>query len=146
MNSLLRGLAAGPQLILFVALTLTCVGFGTIVAMGTGSSVFNIPLEDLPLILSQPEPAYAHALIWMNNITQLVGFAMPVVLFFILFGGTSIHYLQLKNGGIFLLIAPVLIVTTAPLIDYRPLLTDFSFPKTHGSNVHLNQRKSWLSK
>jgi membrane protease YdiL (CAAX protease family) len=129
MNSLLRGLAAGPQLILFVALTLTCVGFGTIVAMGTGSSVFNIPLEDLPLILSRPEPAYAHALIWMNNITQLVGFAMPVVLFFILFGGSSIHYLQLKNGGIFLLIAPVLIVTAAPLIDLSAFVNGLLIPE-----------------
>jgi membrane protease YdiL (CAAX protease family) len=129
MNSLLRGLGAAPQFILFIALTLTCVGLGTIVAMGVGSSVFNIPLEDLPLILSQPKPTYAHALIWMNNITQLIGFALPVILFFILFGGSSIHNLQLKNGGVFLLIAPILIVAAAPLIDFSAFINGLLIPE-----------------
>ena len=129
MNSLLRGLGASPQLILFTALTLTCIGLGTIVAMGIGTSVFNIPLEDLPLVLSQPESTYAHALIWMNNITQLVGFALPVALFFLLFGGDSIHNLQLRNAGIFLLLAPLLILSASPLIDFSAYINGLLIPE-----------------
>ncbi len=129
MNSLLRGLSATPQLILFTALTLTCIGLGTIVAMGIGTSVFNIPLEDLPLVLSQPESTYAHALIWMNNITQLVGFALPVALFFILFGGASIHNLQLRNTGVFLLLAPLLILSASPLIDFSAFINSLLIPE-----------------
>lgn len=129
MNSILRGLGATPQLILFMALTLTCIGFGTIVAMGIGTSVFGIPLEDLPLVLSQPESTYAHALIWMNNITQLVGFAMPVLLFFLLFGGASIHNLSLKNPGIYIVIAPLLIITAAPIIDLSAVVNGLLIPE-----------------
>ena len=129
MNSLLRGLGASPQLILFTALTLTCIGLGTIVAMGIGTSVFGIPLEDLPLVLSQPESTYAHALIWMNNITQLVGFALPVALFFLLFGGDSIHNLQLRNAGIFLLLAPLLILSASPLIDFSAFVNGLLIPE-----------------
>jgi membrane protease YdiL (CAAX protease family) len=129
MNSLLRGLSATPQLILFTALTLTCIGLGTIVAMGIGTSVFNIPLEDLPLVLSQPESTYAHALIWMNNITQLVGFALPVALFFILFGGAKIHNLQLRNTGVFWLLAPLLILSASPLIDFSAFINSLLIPE-----------------
>jgi membrane protease YdiL (CAAX protease family) len=129
MNSLLRGLGASPQLILFTALTLTCIGLGTIVAMGIGTSVFGIPLEDLPLVLSQPESTYAHALIWMNNITQLVGFAFPVALFFLLFGGDSIHNLQLHKAGVFLLLAPLLILSASPLIDFSAFINSLLIPE-----------------
>jgi membrane protease YdiL (CAAX protease family) len=129
MNSLLRGLSAAPQLILFTALTLTCIGLGTIVAMGIGTSVFNIPLEDLPLVLSQPEPTYAHALIWMNNITQIVGFALPVALFFLLFGGANIHNLQLRKAGIFLLLAPLLILFASPIIDFSAFVNGLLIPE-----------------
>jgi membrane protease YdiL (CAAX protease family) len=129
MNALLRGLSPSPQLILFIALTLTCIGLGTIVAMGVGSSVFGIPLEDLPLVLSQPESRYAHALIWMNNITQLVGFALPVVLYYVLFGGISIHNLQLKNAGLFFFIAPILIISASPLIDVSAFVNKILIPE-----------------
>ena len=40
MNLILRGLIASPHLILFIALTLTCIGLGTIVAMCVGTSMF----------------------------------------------------------------------------------------------------------
>ncbi len=112
-----------------MALTLTCIGLGTIVAMGIGSSVFGIPLEDLPLVLSQPDARYAHALIWMNNVTQLIGFALPVLLYFILFGGSSIHQLQLKNAGVFFLIAPVLIITASPIIDISAFINKILIPE-----------------
>jgi membrane protease YdiL (CAAX protease family) len=129
MNALLRGLSPAPQLILFIALTLTCIGLGTIVAMGIGSSMFGIPLEDLPLVLSQPKAQYAHALIWMNNVTQLVGFALPVALYFLLFGGSSIHGLQLRNAGVFFLIAPLLILTASPLIDVSAFINKLLIPE-----------------
>jgi membrane protease YdiL (CAAX protease family) len=129
MNSILRGLGPAPQFILFTALTMTCIGLGTIVAMGVGTSVFGIPLEDIPLVLSQPTATYAHALIWMNNITQLVGFALPVLLFFLLFGGDSIHKLQLNQAGIFLVICPILIITAAPLIDFSAFLNQLMIPE-----------------
>jgi len=129
MNSLMKGLSAGPQLILFCALTLTCIGLGTIVAMGAGTAVFGIPLEDLPLILSQPEPRYAHALIWMNNLTQIIGFAVPVMLYLLLFGGNSIHNLMLNKAGWMLLAAPVLIVAAAPIIDASAFINQLLIPE-----------------
>lgn len=97
--------------------------------MGIGTSVFEIPLEDLPLVLSQPEPTYAHALIWMNNITQIVGFALPVALFFLLFGGTNIHHLLLRKAGIFLLLAPLLIISASPLIDFSAFINGLLIPE-----------------
>lgn len=97
--------------------------------MGIGTSVFGIPLEDLPLVLSQPEASYAHALIWMNNTTQLIGFALPVLLYFVLFGGGNIHNLQLKNGGLFFLIAPLLILTASPLIDISAFINAMLIPE-----------------
>lgn len=135
MNALLKGLGPTTQLILFTALVLTCIGLGSIVAMGVAASVFQIPLQDLPLLISQPEPQYAHALIWMNNMTQLVGFAMPVLLFFLLFGGTSIHNLMLTRGGIVVLLAPLIITTAAPLIDFSAFINSLLIPEN-----------SWLEK
>jgi membrane protease YdiL (CAAX protease family) len=129
MNSILKGLGPAPQFILFTALTLTCIGLGTIVSMGVAASLFNIPLEDLPLILSQPEPRYAHALIWMNNVTQLIGFALPVLLFFVLFGGASIHRLLLTKGGMLVLLSPLVIICAAPLIDFSSFINELMIPK-----------------
>ena len=129
MNSLLKSLSALPQLILFTSLTLACIGLGTIVAMGVGTSVFGIPLVDLPLVLSQPEPRYAHALIWMNNVTQLVGFALPVFLYLILFGGSSVHNLMLNKRSVLLLVSPVIILCAAPLIDISAFINSLLIPE-----------------
>jgi membrane protease YdiL (CAAX protease family) len=97
--------------------------------MGIGTSMFGIALEDLPLVLSQPEAHYAHALIWMNNTTQLIGFALPVLIYFVLFGGNSIHNLQLKNAGIFFLITPLLILSASPLIDISAFINKLLIPE-----------------
>jgi hypothetical protein len=129
MNSLMKGLGAAPQFILFVALTLTCIGLGTIVAMGVGSAVFGIPLEELPTVLADPEPHYATALIWMNNVTQLVGFALPVGLFFLLFGGGNIHQLMLKPGNLIVLLSPVIILSATPIIDLSAMVNQMMIPE-----------------
>ena len=110
----MKGLAAGPQFILFSALTLTCVGLGTIVAMGVGTTVFAIPLEELPGVLANPEADHAHALIWMNNITQIIGFGFPVIAYLLLFGTGNVHNLMLKKPGIVLFVAPILILSATP--------------------------------
>jgi membrane protease YdiL (CAAX protease family) len=129
MNALLKGLGPAPQLILFGALVLTLIGLGSVAAMVAASVVFDIPLQDLPLLISQPEPKYAHALVWMNNITQLVGFALPVLLFFLLFSGRPIHNLMLKKGNIILLLAPLMIASAAPLIDLSSFVNSLLIPE-----------------
>ncbi|MFM7725779.1 MAG: type II CAAX prenyl endopeptidase Rce1 family protein [Flavobacteriales bacterium] len=129
MNALLKGLGPTPQLIIFGALVLTLIGLGSVAAMVAASVVFDIPFQDLPLLISQPEPKYAHALIWMNNITQLVGFALPVLLFFVLFSGEPIHNLMLNKGNIILLLAPVIIASAAPLIDLSSFINGLLIPE-----------------
>jgi membrane protease YdiL (CAAX protease family) len=129
MNSLMKGLGATPQFILFIALTLTCIGLGTVVAMGVGSGVFGIPLSELPTVLSDPQPHYATALIWMNNVTQLVGFAMPVMLFFLLFGGGNIHGLLLKPGNAIVMLSPIVILSATPLIDLSAMVNQMLIPE-----------------
>jgi membrane protease YdiL (CAAX protease family) len=128
MNSLMKGLAAGPQFILFCALTLTCVGLGTIVAMGVGTTVFAIPLEELPGVLANPEADHAHALIWMNNITQIIGFGFPVFAYLLLFGTGNVHNLMLKKPGMVLFVAPILILSATPLIDISGLMNEWLIP------------------
>lgn len=129
MNPLLKGLGPTPQLILFGALVLTFIGLGTVASMVAASVIFDIPFQDLPLLISQPEPKYAHALVWMNNITQLVGFALPVLLFFLLFSGEPIHNLMLTKGNIILLLAPVIIASAAPVIDLSAFVNSLLIPE-----------------
>lgn len=124
----MKGLAATPQFILFCALTLTCVGLGTILAMGVGATVFAIPLEELPGVLANPETDHAAALIWMNNITQLIGFAMPVAAYLLLFGSNNVHGLMLRKGGVFLLLAPLLILSATPIIDLSAMVNQWLIP------------------
>ncbi|MFN5620180.1 MAG: type II CAAX prenyl endopeptidase Rce1 family protein [Flavobacteriales bacterium] len=128
MNSLMKGLSAGPQFILFCALTLTCVGLGTIIAMGVGTAVFAIPLEELPGVLSNPETDHAGALIWMNNITQLIGFGMPVLAYLLLFGNANVHNLMLKKPSMLLIIAPILMLSATPLIDLSTIINKWLIP------------------
>jgi membrane protease YdiL (CAAX protease family) len=128
MNSLMKGLSAGPQFILFCALTLTCVGLGTIVAMVVGTAVFAIPLEELPGVLANPEADHANALIWMNNITQLIGFGIPVVAYLLLFGNTNVHSLMLKKPSNIWLLAPILILSATPLIDLSAMVNQWLIP------------------
>ena len=128
MNSLMKGLAATPQFILFCALTLTCIGLGTIVAMGMGATVFAIPLEELPGVLANPETDHARALIWMNNITQIIGFAMPVAIYLLLFGSSNVHGLMLRKGSVFLLLAPLLILSATPIIDLSAMVNQWLIP------------------
>ena len=46
-----------------------------------------------------------------------------------LFGGQSIHHLQLKNAGVFFLIAPILILSASPLIDISAFINKILIPE-----------------
>jgi len=104
-------------LVLFVTLMLTCMGLGSVTAIYFGFVVFDIPFEAAAGILTNPQPENAEALIWMNNISQLFGFALPVMLFFPVFGGKNIHHLLLKPGGLLMVLTPLLIFFANGIID-----------------------------
>lgn len=128
MNHLMKGLGPAPQFILFCALNLTCIGLGTIVAMAVGTSVFGIPLAELAAVVGNPEADHAKALIWMNNITQLIGFAMPVALYLLLFGTSKVHGLMLKSGNSVMMLAPLVILAATPLIDFSAAINRALIP------------------
>lgn len=129
MNALLKGLPPGVQFLLFMALTLTSMGIGSVTAMGIGVAVYSIPLEQLPVVLAHPTPEYAEVLMWMNNVTQVFTFLLPVIFFFLLFGGKSVNHLLLKKGGVLVLLAPVLMFFANGIIDISAKINKALIPE-----------------
>ncbi len=112
-----------------MALLLTMMGIGSVTAMGVAMFVYNIPLEQLPVVLSNPTPAYAGALLWMNNVSQIFTFLLPVLAFFVVFGGKNVHGLLLRRGGILLILAPVLMFLANGIFDLSAKINLWLIPE-----------------
>jgi membrane protease YdiL (CAAX protease family) len=129
MNTLLKGLRPGTQLVLFVTLMLTMMGMGSVTAGLLGMFYFDIPLEQLPAILSEPSAEYAKALMWMNNVSQIFSFGLPVLFFFLLFGGDRINGLMLNKGNALMWFAPLVVVFSGVIIDLSSKLNKALIPE-----------------
>ena len=127
-NPLIRGLSPVVQFILFLGILFICAIIGAGAAMGVGSVFFNLPLEELPQMISDPQSKHAQALIWMNNTTQLFSFLLPALLFYVLLGSKILHPLLKNTGGIMLLFAPVLILFANGLIDLSSKINHVLIP------------------
>lgn len=128
-NPLIRGLSPVVQFILFLGILFICAIIGAGAAMGVGSVFFNLPLEELPLLIADPQSRHADALIWMNNTTQLFSFLFPALLFYVLIGTRIMHPYLSKSGGTLLLMAPVLILFANGLIDLSSRINHALIPE-----------------
>lgn len=121
-------MSTGAQLLLFVSIMLASIGMGSVTAGLIGFAVFDIPLEQLPAVLSSPQPQYAQALMWMNNISQLFSFGIPVLLFWMLFGGEKVNNLLINKPGSVFWLATLAVVFSNPLIDLSSSLNKWLIP------------------
>jgi hypothetical protein len=146
MNTLLKGLRPGVQMIMFVSIMLTCVGMGSVTAGLLGMVFFGIPLEQLPAVLSSPTTEYATALMWMNNVSQLFSFGIPVLLFFLLFGGERINRLMLNKGNFLVLLAPIVIVFSGSIVDLSSKLNNALIPAGSWLELQLKPTEALMEK
>ena len=129
MNALMNGISPGFQFIFFIMLVLTCMGMGSVAAMGVGVFGFGIPLEEIASVISVPQAKYAPALMWMNNVSQLFTFLVPVIAFIFLFGRKSTNGLMLRTSGLMLLAGPLLIVFAGGIIELSSQLNKALIPE-----------------
>jgi membrane protease YdiL (CAAX protease family) len=128
MNPLIRNLSPIVQFILFLGMLFICSAIGAGAALGVGSAFYGIPLNELPGIITDPQPKHAMAMIWMNNTTQLFSFFLPAVLFYMLIGAKSMYPFLTKSGGIMLFVAPILMVFANGVIDLSSKLNHALIP------------------
>ena len=109
------------------------MGMGSVAALGIGVWVFGIPLEEITSVVSDPQPRYTVALMWMNNVTQISTFLIPVLIQLVVFGRNSIHGLLMHRGSWLVALSPLVILFAGGLIDLSSTLNQLLIPE--GSSV-----------
>lgn len=122
------------------------MGMGSVTAGVLGMTYFGIPIEHLPNVLSDPTQEYATALMWMNNVSQLFSFGIPVVAFYLLFGGQRINMLMLNKWNILVWVAPFVVMFSGTVIDLSSRLNKALIPTGSWLEAQLKPTEALMEK
>lgn len=131
---LLKGFNPALQILFFFILIIIFMGVGSVATILIGVFGFGISLSALPTIMSNPSDQYSMALMWMNNVSQLFTFLMPVLAFLLLFGRKSVNGLMLtRSSWVFMVVSIAFILAAGGLIDLSSQLNKLLIPE--GSSI-----------
>lgn len=114
---------------LFVALVFILFALGSVLAALVCMKYFNCGIQEMPAMIDALPTGSAGVLIWMNNVSQLVTFLLPVLMFYWLVGKPSQHGFLLHRWNAWVLISPVLIISASGLIDLAAMLNEALIPE-----------------
>lgn len=125
----MRNLPPLSKLLIFVGLVPIGLSVGTALVMAIATLGQGMTMEEVRSFLELPEAAQVEWIKWANNLVQLCGFLLPALLFVYLFGKEDVKSLLLNyRPGIWLWLAPVLIVISSGWIDLAGLINEALIP------------------
>ena len=118
------------NLVLFTSLVLVLAGIGAMVMLLLASWVYGVPMNEFQQWMMQTgDPSVVQALVWMNNISQVVTFLLPPLFLVLLVGTESVGKFMLNHPGKFLLVAPLWLIASGSLIDFASQFNAWIIPE-----------------
>ncbi len=128
-NPILRNFSPALQLLYFFIFMFLFLFLGSAVAAVFGQMVFGLPMANISAIMENPTAEQVTALMWMNNLSQLFTFILPVIFFLIFFGKSSAHGLMLRSvDWKFVLGAMAFILLASGVVDLSSQLNHALIP------------------
>lgn len=116
--SFLKHMNPGGKALFFVGMIL--IGFSLGTALVGALAIFGLGMtpEELKAMVALPDPSQIETVKWMNNIAQVCGFVLPVLLFVRWFGKSDVQGLMLHPVRNWWWLAPFWILAANGLIDF----------------------------
>ena len=114
---------------LFIALIFIFFALGSVLAAFVSMKYYHCSFEEIPAVIAALPGGVAAGLMWMNNVSQVATFLLPVLLFYALVGKPSQHGLLLNRFNGWILLSPIMILTASGLIDLAAYLNEAMIPQ-----------------
>jgi membrane protease YdiL (CAAX protease family) len=114
---------------LFMALIFIFFALGSVLAAVVCMKFYHCSFEEIPAVVAALPNGVAAGLMWMNNVSQVATFLLPVLLFYVLVGKPSQHGLLVKSFNVWVLLSPIIILTSSGLIDLAAYLNEAMIPQ-----------------
>ncbi|MCC6601199.1 MAG: CPBP family intramembrane metalloprotease [Crocinitomicaceae bacterium] len=129
MNPFISNFSPGLKLLFLFAFFITGTTFGGLMAIGVGTGVFGIPMEEVAQLYENPTPDRAEALRWVINATQFGTFILPVLVFLVVFGAPHIRDMGLRKISWLALTVPIWIAFSGGMIDLIGIVNSWLIPE-----------------
>jgi membrane protease YdiL (CAAX protease family) len=127
-NPFFQEMSPGLRALLFGALILVCatVGAGAAVLLAIGN---GISLGEIEELVATPKPEHIELLKWMNNLSQVSTFLLPVFIYIIIFGAPNAFRANMTPSLMVVLLAILWIVTSGGIIDLTARINHAFIPE-----------------
>lgn len=127
-NPFFQGMSAGPRAILFGVFILVSALIGgaaaVVLAMMNG-----VPVGQINDLVSNPGLEHIELIKWMNNISQIITFLLPVGIYLIIFGAPNAFRANMSPSFLIALLGVVWIISSGGLIDLSARLNQMMIPE-----------------
>lgn len=121
-------MSAGPRAILFGVFILVSALIGgaaaVVLAMMNG-----VPVGQINDLVSNPGLEHIELIKWMNNISQIITFLLPVGIYLIIFGAPNAFRANMSPSFLIALLGVVWIISSGGLIDLSARLNQMMIPE-----------------
>jgi uncharacterized protein len=131
-TSLFKALPPFTKLLFFGGMVLIGFGVGTLAVMLVAVKFAGLSIESLPAFFSSPDMEHIELVKWMNNIAQLFGFIVPVVLFALVFGMRDVSRLMLRKPNFYLFTGALWVMGATGVITALGWLNTLLIPQGSG--------------
>lgn len=132
-SAILERTGIGFKLLLYCSILLIMAGLGAGLTVVACILMYDIPIAEIQQWMTKTDdPVVVNALMWMNNCSQIFTFLLPGLLFVLLAGKRSVNSFLLRNPGIFLLLAPALLLFSSGLMDLLARFNEWIIPVNTG--------------
>jgi uncharacterized protein len=127
-NPIFQEMSPGLRALLFGVLILTCAmigaGAAVVLAMANGISINEV--EEL---VAAPKLEQIELLKWMNNISQIFTFLLPVFIYIVIFGAPNAFRANMTPSFVFVGVAILWMISSGGIIDLSARLNQFLIPE-----------------
>lgn len=121
-------MSAGVRAILFGALILVCAAAGSMAVIALGMSN-GYSAEEIKSIIEVPRPEHIELIKWMNNLSQISTFLLPVGIYLIIFGAPNAFRANMSPGFGFVLLSILWMAFSGGVIDGSARINEWLIPQ-----------------
>lgn len=121
-------MSAGTRAILFGVLILFCALIGGLAAVALAIAN-GVPANQIDDLVSNPGLEHIELIKWMNNISQIITFLLPVGIYLIIFGAPNAFRANMTPSFLIAILGVVWIISSGALIEISGILNRMLIPE-----------------
>lgn len=127
-NPFFQEMSAGVRAILFGSLILICAAAGSMAVIALGMSN-GYSAEQIKSIIEVPSAEHVELIKWMNNLSQISTFLLPVGIYLLIFGAPNAFRANMSPGFVFVIMSILWMMFSGGVIDGSARLNEWLIPQ-----------------